>query len=105
MVNNLSYYQETGIQRAKSGSLRQWYGVKFSGQNVRIWDYWNESTWEEVLVISPESYYGVNPEDLYNSYAGTNKIIIGDTKQFTIGNYQYTAYKDIQTQSEVVIPV
>ncbi len=105
MVNNLSYYQETGIQKAKSGSLRQWYGVKFSGQNVREWDYWNESTWEEVLVISPESYYGVNPEDLYNSYAGTNKIIIGDTTQFNIGNYQYTAYKDIQTQSEVVIPV
>lgn len=105
IVNNLSYYQETGIQKAKSGLLRQWYGVKFSGQTVRDWDYWDLDTWEEVLVISPESYYGVNPEDLYNSYAGTNKIIIGDTKQFTIGNYQYTAYKDIQTQSEVVIPV
>lgn len=102
MFNNLSYYETTNLQEVQSVNKRPWARVKFASDGFFDWEYWNEYyLWQGVLVQSSTSYYGVNPEDLYKAYTGTNKIIIEDDKVFGIQGYEYSVYKDISWQSQI----
>lgn len=98
LVNNLSYYQLDELQVIKKPVNRLWTEVKsFSGDPLE-WSFWDPEkatdpgplaqgrNWGEVLIISAENQYEINGKDIYNSFAGTNKIIVDDT-QIDINNY------------------
>ena len=107
LFNNISYYQSTNLQEVQRVSTRPWFKVKRSGPLTLDWDYWLPEffMWNGVLVQSSISYYGVDPEDIYKSYSGTNKIVVESGGLFGIGNCEYNVYRDIlwqQTTSSAV---
>ena len=105
IFNNLSFYEETALQQARQASLRQWFGVRYSGNNDLLWNYWTPYSWEDVLVLSPNDYDGVNPVELYSTYSGTNKIVVGDDTKLSINGYKYKVYQDVVSTPFVVTPL
>lgn len=107
LFNNISYYQSTNLQEVQKVSTRPWFRVKRSGPLTLDWEYWVPEffLWEGVLVQSSTSYYGVDPEDVYKSYVGTNKITTGTDKILGIGQCEYNIYQNVlwqQTTSSAV---
>ncbi len=100
LVNLISHYKSTNLQEVQNITERPWFKVKYNGPLLLDWEYWNPAyMWQGVLVLSSTSYYGVDPADIYKSYAGTNKFIIDDTRLFRLNNYQYSFDTDISWQS------
>ncbi len=102
--NTISYYQSTNLQEVQQVEIRPWFAVKYAIPLTLEWDYWKSSSfiWDGVLVLASSSYYGVNPETIYKSYTGTNKIIVDSEKVFTINDYEYSVYKGITSQQITV---
>lgn len=100
MFNTISYYQSTNLQEVQKVDVRPWFGVKYAIPEPLEWDYWRTSSdvWNEVLILSSTSYYGVDPSTVYKSYTGTNKIIVDTDKVFTVNGYEYTVYKGITSK-------
>jgi hypothetical protein len=106
LVNNITHYESTNLQEVQKISIRPWFKVKFLGASELDWQFWSSAyLWDGVLVLSSSSYYGVNPEDIYKTYTGTNKFIIDDDRTLSFGDYQYSAYKDISWESSITRPV
>jgi hypothetical protein len=100
LVNLVSHYKSTNLQEVQNVAERPWFKVKYNGPLTLDWEYWNPAyIWQGVLVLSTTSYYGVNPGDIYKSYAGTNKFIIDDARLFRLNNYQYSFDTEISWQS------
>jgi hypothetical protein len=108
-TNLISHYKSTNLQTVQVVTLRPWFKVEKSGGLDLAWDFWDIAyKWQGVLVLSSTSYYGVNPADIYKSYAGTNKIIVDDynsaetnPKILSFKNYEYNIYSEITWQSSV----
>ena len=100
LFNNISYYQSTNLQEVQRVSTRPWFQVKRSGPLTLDWDYWLPEffLWNGVLVQSSISYYGVDPEDIYKSYSGTNKITVESDRIFSIGSCEYNIYQNVLWQ-------
>lgn len=105
IFNNVSYYLASGALEFLRGGLRPWFRVKFFAGAVLNWDFWKPFSWGNVLVTLTSSFFGADPEDIYKTYTGTNKIEAGDDREFKFGDYQYTAYKDVSWVSETNKPV
>lgn len=94
-VNTVSYYQTTTLQEVQQVTTRPWFKVLYAGSEPLNWQFWNIPAyqWGDVMVISTKSYYGVDPEVIYKSYTGTNKIIVESDDVFSLGNYEYNFYQ------------
>jgi len=102
IFNSLSFYQTTNLKEIQKVENRPWARVKFSAEGTFEWDYWsNFFLWQGMLIQSSSSYYGVNPENVYKAYTGTNKIIVGDDATFSIQEYEYSIFKDVKWQSTI----
>lgn len=104
--NVISYYQSTTLQEVQQVTTRKWFRVKYSGEDTLNWKFWTPAyTWDGVLIIATKSYYGVDPETIYQSYTGTNKIIVDSGDEFALGKYEYNYFKDASWQQNTIIPV
>jgi hypothetical protein len=93
--NNIAYYQANNLQQVQNTINRSWFRVQEEGLTSYDWQYWsNNFTWEGVLVVSSTEAYGVSPVDIYNTYLGTNKIIIDDEEGMTFNPEKLTIYND-----------
>lgn len=100
LVNNISYYESSGLQEVERQSLRLWDAVAYGTND---WDFWRallnsngESyMWQDVLVISSTRYSGVNPSDIYKAYTGTGKIIGDDDAIFYIGGTNFKSTTEV----------
>lgn len=94
LVNNISYYESSGLQEVERQSVRLWDAINSGGT---AWEYWNDLVsnsgesylWKDILVLASTKYSGISPTDIYNSYFGTNKIIGDDSSTFYIGGTSY----------------
>ena len=57
------------------------------------------------MVSGTFDQYGVNPPEVYNSYLGTNKIIIDDEDGLTIDADSLKIYNAVTWQTSVSIPI
>jgi len=106
VFNNISHYQSTNLQEVQNIATRSWLRVKYLGVSELDWGFWESAyTWEDVLVVASTSYYGVDPGDIYETYTGTNKFIIDDSRKFRLSEYEYTYRNDIVVQSRTITPV
>jgi hypothetical protein len=107
VFNSISYYQSTNLQEVQNISERPWFRVKVLAGQSLDWEFWHIGpfNWNKVLVLAETSYYGVNPSEVYKSYTGTNKIIVGDNVPISVGNYAYSLYNDIFWNKFTVDPV
>jgi hypothetical protein len=106
LFNNISYYQANNLQQVQSKITRPWQKVKQEGITQRQWSFWkNNYTWDGVLVISASSLYGVNAQEAYSNYMGTNKIIIDDQEGLIFDAEKLKIYKDTTWSLSVGSPV
>jgi hypothetical protein len=104
--NNIAYYQANNLQQVQNTINRSWFRVQEEGLTSYDWEYWsNNFTWEGVLVVSSTEAYGVNPVDIYNTYLGTNKIIIDDQEGMTLNPDKLTIYNDSVWSNIVATPL
>jgi len=95
VFNNIAYYQATNLSEIQKTLTRPWQQVITDGVTNFPWQYWeNNATWEGVLVIGSSDLYGVNPVSVYNTYIGTNKIIIDDDEGLTVDADKLRIYND-----------
>jgi hypothetical protein len=107
LFNSISYYQSTNLQEVQNISERPWFRVKVLSGLGLDWDFWNIGSfnWNKVLVLAETSYYGVNPSEVFKSYTGTNKLIVGDNSPLTVRDYAYSMYNDVSWNKFTVDPV
>lgn len=114
LFNNISYYRISNLQKQQSASSRIWDEVLqayLAGSPTPIpymWDYWYPAyTWYGVLVKSTSFAYGTTPADIYKTYMGTNKIIVGDSGEMSLRVYDdpISVYSSIDADSYILKPV
>ena len=106
VFNNVSYYQSTDLQQVQRVITRPWIKVKSDGSIDYEWQYWIDNyLWEGMLSVSVSEIYGVSPETIYDSYIGTNKIIIDDQEGLIVDADAIRVYSGVQWSSETVSPV
>jgi hypothetical protein len=104
--NNIAYYQANNLQQVQNTINRSWFRVQEDGLSNFDWQYWATSfNWQGVLVVSSTEAYGVNLVDVYNTYLGTNKIIIDDQDGMTLNPEQLTVYTDPVWSNIVATPL
>jgi hypothetical protein len=104
--NVISYYQSTSLQEIQQTSFRKWFRVKYAGSETLPWKFWTPAyRWGGMLVLSSKSFYGVDPDIIYKSYTGTNKIIVDTDKKVSLKGYEYNFYQDISWQQSTASPV
>ena len=106
VFNNISHYQSTDLQQVQRVITRPWLNVKSDGLIDFEWQYWLDNfVWEGMLSVSTSELYGVSPEIIYDSYTGTNKIIIDDQEGLSIDADSLRIYSAVQWSSETVSAV
>jgi hypothetical protein len=85
VYNHISYYKLTGLQQKQSSITRIWDEVKQQyvlGAEEPFdfdWDFWNQGyLWFGVLIKTSSSDFGDTSSNIYKTYMGTNKIIVGN---------------------------
>ena len=85
IYNHISYYKLTGLQQRQSSITRIWDEVKQQyvlGAEDPFdfdWDFWNQGyLWFGVLIKTTSSDFGDTSSNIYRTYMGTNKIIVGN---------------------------
>ena len=106
LFNNIAYYQANNLQQVQSTLTRPWLRVESDGVTNYDWEYWlNSFTWDGVLIIASSELYGVNPTDVFETYLGTNKIIIDDDEGLTINPDNLKVYSEVVWSTNVATPV
>lgn len=114
LFNNISYYKISNLQKQQSASSRIWdevlqaYVPGTPNPISFMWDYWYPAyTWYGVMVKSTSYSYGITPSDIYKTYMGTNKIIVGNSGEKSLKIYDdpISVYSSIDTDSYVLNPV
>ena len=105
LFNNISYYQLPSTQTSLSVIFRKW------NQLSDLANYWEDLTtptqllWQDILYISVERSYIVDPSIIFKEYSGTNRILVSSDKTLEFNSYRYSVYKDVKWDSSVITPV
>lgn len=106
LFNNISYYQATDLEKKQSLIARRWIDVLVEGSETLDWQYWfNDFTWEGMLIAGTSRLYGVDPVSIYNTYIGTNRIIIDDEEGMSLDDDTIRVYQDTSWSISVGTPV
>jgi hypothetical protein len=106
IFNNIAYYQASSLQEVESRTIRPWFKVLTDGVTVFDWQFWfNNFTWDGMLVIGSSQFYGINPSDIYKTYIGTNKIIVDDGEGLIYQPEKLKVYTEIEWSTTVSTPV
>lgn len=108
LVNNISYYESSSLQEIQRQSSRSWSRVSSTyGSWINLFLGLGAGTflWNDVLIVSSISYFGVNPGDIYKSYIGTNKIIVDGVEPLKISNAEVRLFTDVAWNVSVETPV
>jgi hypothetical protein len=106
IFNNIAYYQASSLQEVESRTIRPWFKVLTDGVTVFDWQFWfNNFTWDGMLIVGSSQFYGINPSDIYKTYIGTNKIIVDDGEGLTYQPEKLKVYTEIEWSTTVSTPV
>jgi hypothetical protein len=106
IFNNIAYYQASSLQEVESRTVRPWIKVLTDGVTVFDWQFWfNNFTWDGMLVIGSSQFYGIDPSDIYKTYIGTNKIIVDDGEGLIYQPEKIKIYTEIEWSGNVYTPV
>jgi hypothetical protein len=103
--DNLSMYAANRLQQVQVTTERSWARVESPVIGDVDWLFWTPYIWNEVLIMSSRSFYGINPEDIYQLYTGTNRIIVDDGQKIRTRYYQYRLMNTASAVTSVVTPV
>ena len=108
LVNNISYYESSSLQEIQRQSNQSWSKINSTYPNwLQLFLGLGSGTflWNDVLVVSSISYFGINPGDIYKAYIGTNKIIVDGVEPLKISNAEVRLFTDVSWNVSVETPV
>jgi hypothetical protein len=84
--NNISFYRPSGLGETLGILARSWLRVLTADDIVNFdWGYWYDENgtseikdWEDVYVIDETRSAALTPQNIYQSYVGTNRIVVDD---------------------------
>lgn len=102
LVDNISYYQITEEDEAERFAFRKWYAVRSEPDNPLDWDYWDESTWQEVLFLTENEPRIIDPSKIYKQYTGTDRVILESDSSLSVGQYRYSFFKNLRWSRQIL---
>lgn len=110
IFNNISYYTVGNNAYIQKTSIGTW---DYTKTNNATWNAvkTNDATWNSAYLLSVSDIKSIDPQKIYQIYTGTNKIIIGDSSEYSdstkigLGGYQYLIYSNKTSQSIIAKPV
>ena len=99
-VNNIAHFQYTAEQEQQAIKVRPWADVLHGQAEDYVWSYWNTSfVWKNVLYLLTTEKGNLDPAQIFNIYAGTNRLVFSDESPMSIVSKPYKVYKDIGWKS------
>jgi hypothetical protein len=94
VFNNFSYFSPEGMGKTLNVEARQWLDIlNPDGEGEVAWEYWyvdDESQeikkWVDVYVLGSKESFSITPEDIYDSFTGTNSILFDDGDSIVLEN-------------------
>ncbi len=119
VFNNISYYKTNNLANIETVVTRQWLAVreipKDSDPSTDAgWEYWRDEinpdtnlkwTWRNVYGTFSSTELGLNPRDIYQSYIGTNKIVVDDNFGLLVASDKTLAHNGVLWNRRYEIPV
>jgi hypothetical protein len=115
IFNNVSYYLPSGLGRITNVITRPWLRVlsdsEINPTRDLIWQDWyiqDEATkriWKQLYLISETSSYIFGPQQIHQSYIGTNKNVVDDNSTFSVGNNYFSYLKNVSWTRYIDKPV
>jgi hypothetical protein len=111
LFNNISSYQASDLRRIQSKITRPWVKVYEDNAIEFTWDSWRTSpdndtlSWDNMLTVSTIETYTANPAEIYNTYIGTNKIIIDDSEGMVFDAEKLRVFESVEWSSATVVAV
>lgn len=105
LFDNLSYYQQSQLDEVQRFAFRKWAAVRSGIDTTLNWDYWQDSTWQEVLFLAETDAELSDAETIYKTFTGTNSFIFDSSSSLVLKNYQSSVYKDLSWTSSIITPV
>lgn len=98
IFNNIAYYETTGLGERIATSQRIWLRVLTEdGSGNYTWAYWavdpfslQDRSWRDVALISEKRIFDITQREIYNAFAGTNRIVVDDGTSLSIDSDQLT---------------
>lgn len=103
-VNNISLYKANNLRLVQKDITRPWIDILVDNGIDRNWDYWDSYKWRGILVLATVDAYSINPEDIYKTYVGTNRIVFDDSSGLLFNPEQISIYKDSSWQVSTITP-
>ena len=99
-VNNIAHFQYTAEQEQQAIKVRAWAEVLHGPSEDYVWSYWNDNfIWKNVLYLLTTEKGNLDPAQIFNIYAGTNRLVFADESPMSILSKPYKVYKDIAWKS------
>jgi hypothetical protein len=110
--NNISYFDPNGMGKTTSVESRNWLNVlNPDGEGEVSWEYWYEDSenneirkWVDVYVLGSSEYFSITPQDIYETFVGTNNIVFDDGDQLDIKNDSLAVFQSSEWSEFRVIP-
>lgn len=102
LVDNISYYQITEEDEAERFAFRKWYAVRSEPDNPLDWEYWDDSSWQEVLFLTEAEPRVIDPAIIYKQYTGTDRVILESDYALSVGKYRYSFFKDVRWSRQIL---
>ena len=102
LVDNISYYQVTEEDEAERFAFRKWYAVRSEPDNPLDWDYWDESTWQEVLFLTENEPRIIDPSKIYKQYTGTDRVVLQSDSALSVGQYRYSFFRNVRWSRQIL---
>jgi hypothetical protein len=108
LFNNIAYYESTSLQEVERQSKRTWSRIFTEYEdwlNLLQAALVGNFLWNDVLVTSSVSFFGINPGDIYKAYIGINKQSVEGAEELLLGDAEIRVFTDIEWSSNVITPV
>jgi hypothetical protein len=108
LFNNVAYYESTSLQEIERQAKRTWSRIFTEYEdwlNLLKAALVGNFLWNDVLVTSSVSFFGISPGDIYKSYIGMNKRTAEGAEELVIGEAEIRLFSDVRWDTSVVTPV
>lgn len=108
LFNNISFYESSNLQEIQRQSKRSWsrvYTQYEKWQNLLRAASVGNFLWNDVLVTSSVSFFGINPGDIYRAYIGVNKEIANGVEPVVFGDAEIRVFTNVEWSSNIITPV
>lgn len=103
--DNISFFAANRLQQVQVTTDRTWSRVESPVLSNVDWMFWMPYIWQEVLVMSSRTFYGIDPGDIYKLYTGTNRLIVDDGEKVRTRYYQYRVINGAGLSNSTITPV